>query len=88
MGSKEQTKSKELMALLLEIESEDPIDYADLPFDEDDLRRLACVNVTELLASDAYQGMGTEDRELMAAATIAKLVLENLVLNARLLRIH
>ncbi|HEY3431377.1 MAG TPA: hypothetical protein VGK09_02400 [Rhodocyclaceae bacterium] len=78
--------TKELLDLLLEIESEDPIDYADLPFDEDDLRQLACVNVAELLESSAYQHMVTADRELMAAATIAKLVLENMVLNARLLR--
>jgi hypothetical protein len=80
--------TKELLDLLLEIESEDPIDYADLPFDEDDLRQLACVNVAELLDSAAYKDMDSEDRELMAAATIAKLVLENLVLNARLMRVH
>lgn len=78
--------SKELLDLLLEIEAEDPIDYADLPFDEDDLRRLACCNVSELLASATYQGMAAPDRELMAAATITKLVLENMVLNARLIR--
>ncbi|HQR04560.1 MAG: hypothetical protein JSR19_11920 [Proteobacteria bacterium] len=75
-----------LLDLLREIEVEDPIDYADLPFDEDALRALACTNVTELLASDSYQGLDQNDRELMAAATITRLVLENLVLNARLLR--
>lgn len=79
--------TQQLLDLLLEIESEDPIDYADLPFDEDDLRQLACNNVTELLESEAYRGLDAEERELMAAATITKLVLENLVLNARLLRI-
>lgn len=80
--------TKELLDLLLEIEAEDPIDYADLPFDEDDLRRLACLNVAELMDSETYRHMERSDRELMAAATIAKLVLENLVLNARLLRVH
>lgn len=79
---------EELLDLLLEIETEDPIDYADLPFDEDVLRQLACVNVAELLESSAYRHLETADRELMAAATIAKLVLENLVLNARLLRVR
>lgn len=79
--------TKELLDLLLEIESEDPIDYADLPFDEDDLRQLACVNVAELMDSEGYRHLGSHDRELMAAATIAKLVLENLVLNARLMRV-
>ncbi|RTL53474.1 MAG: hypothetical protein EKK46_09055 [Rhodocyclaceae bacterium] len=80
--------TQELLDLLLEIESEDPIDYADLPFDEDALRELACCNVAELLESEAYRGMVAKDRELMAAATITKLVLENLVLNARLMRVR
>jgi hypothetical protein len=80
--------AQQLLDLLLEIELEDPIDYADLPFDEDDLRRLACNNVTELLQSPAYRGLAAEDKELMTAATITKLVLENLVLNARLLNRH
>ena len=78
--------SMELLGLLLEIEAEDPIDYADLPFDENALRRLACINVTELLASDAYGGLDEQAREQMVAATITHLVLENMVLNARLLR--
>ena len=78
--------SNDLLDLLLEIEAEDPIDYADLPFDENALRRLACINVTELLASDAYGGLDEQAREQMVAATITHLVLENMVLNARLLR--
>lgn len=79
--------TQQLLELLMEIEAEDPIDYADLPFDEDDLRRLACCNVTELMESETYRGMNVPDRELMAAATITKLVLENMVLNARLLKV-
>lgn len=78
--------TQELVALLEEIEDGDPIDYADLPFDEDELRRLAAINVLELLASDAYRDLDAGQRELLAAATITKLVLENMVLNARLLR--
>ena len=77
----------ELLELMLEIEAEDPIDYADLPFDEADLRRLACCNVAELLSSAAFLGLEASDRELMAAATITRLVLENMVLNARLLQV-
>lgn len=77
-----------LYALLLEVEAEDPIDYADLPFDEDNLRQIACCNVVELLDSDAYSGMDESGREQVMAATLTRLVLENLVLNARLLRVH
>lgn len=80
--------SNDLLGLLLEIEAEDPIDYADLPFDENGLRRLACCNVAELLDSDAYSGLADREREQVVAATITRLVLENLVLNARLLRVH
>ena len=79
--------SNELLWLLQEIEAEDPIDYADLPFEENGLRRLACLNVAELLASDAYSGLDDAAREQVIAATITRLVLENMVLNARLLRV-
>lgn len=80
--------SNELLTLLTEIEAEDPIDYADLPFDEDGLRRLACLNVAELLESDAYSGLPYVEREQVVAATITRLVLENMVLSARLLRVR
>jgi hypothetical protein len=79
-------KPAELYSLLMEVEAEDPIDFADLPFDENDLRRLACCNVVELLASEAYSGMDEAAREQVMAATMTRLILENLVLNARLLR--
>src|SRR5690606_19121748 len=81
-----QMKTEDLFGLLLQIETEDPIDYADLPFDEDNLRELACCNVSELMDSEVFQSLTYADRELMAAATITKLVLENMVLNARLLQ--
>ena len=64
--------SKELLDLLLEIEAEDPIDYADLPFDEDDLRRLACCNVSELLASATYQGKAGLHPHLAAPIRLLK----------------
>ncbi len=75
-----------LYHLLLEVESEDPIDYADLPFDEENLRKLACCNIAELIDSEAYSGLSGDLREQVMAATMTKLVLENMVLNARLRR--
>jgi len=74
-----------LLALLTEVEKEDPIEFADLPYDEADLRALACLHVAEFLQSGEYTNMSIEDREKVMAATMAKLILENLVLNARLL---
>lgn len=75
-------KPEVLLELLVEVEKEDPIDFSGLPFHENDLRQLACLNVSELMNSWP-QGQG-DAREMVMAATIARLVLENLVLNARI----
>jgi hypothetical protein len=75
-------KPEVLLELLAEVEKEDPIDFSGLPFDENDLRQLACLNVTELLNS--WPQDQSDEREMVMAATIARLVLENMVLNARI----
>jgi hypothetical protein len=41
--------------------------------------------VAEFLQSEDYANMSNADREKVMAASMAKLILENLVLNARLL---
>lgn len=74
--------AEQLYALLEEVEREDPIDYTGLPFDADDLRKLACLNVAEMV--QGWDRMVIADRELIMAATLVRLVLENMVLNARL----
>lgn len=75
-------KAEQLYELLVEVEQEDPIDFSGLPFDADDLRKLACLNVAEMVQ---HWGQATpDDKELIMAATMVRLVLENLVLNARL----
>jgi len=74
-------KPEQLHELLLEVEKLDPLDFDGLPFDAEDLRHLVCLNVTEMLAGWAQAT--TEDKELIMAATMGRLMLENLVLNAR-----
>lgn len=74
-----------VLFLLADVEAEDPIDFAELPFEETDLRKLACLNVVEFLKSEPYAGMNATDKERVVAATLAKLVLENMVMHARLL---
>lgn len=72
-----------LLELLGEVEKEDPIDFSGLPFDANDLRQLACLNVAEMLNAwpqDAERG----EREMIMAATVVRLVLENMVLQARI----
>lgn len=72
-----------LLELLLEVEKEDPIDFSGLPFEEKDLRQLACLNVAELMNSWP-QDSSADARDMIMAATIARLVLENMVLQARI----
>jgi hypothetical protein len=76
----------ELAALMREVERDDPIDFADLPFPEDDLRELVAAHLCEMAA--AMENFSSEDRVLTLLAVSAKLVLENLVLHVQLLRRH
>jgi hypothetical protein len=75
-------KTEQLYELLEDVEKEAPIDYTGLPFDADDLRKLACLNVAEMV--QGWDLVDTNERELIMAATLVRLVLENMVLNARL----
>jgi hypothetical protein len=77
---------EDLAALMREVEREDPIDFADLPFAEDDLRALVASHLCEM--AGAMDNFSTEDRLLTLLAVSAKLVLENLVLHVQLLRRH
>jgi hypothetical protein len=76
----------ELAALMREVEHDDPIDFADLPFPEDALRELVASHLCDMAA--AMDNFSTEDRVLTLLAVSAKLVLENLVLHVQLLRRH
>lgn len=75
---------QQLEVLMEAVEQEDPIDFADLPFDDRDLRALIANHLCEM--ADAMANFSEEDRQLTLLAVAAKLVLENLVLNIQLLR--
>lgn len=77
---------QQLAALIQEVEREDPIDFADLPFEEAELRALAANHLCEMTA--AMHDFSHEDRHLALLAVAAKLVLENLALHIQLLRQH
>lgn len=79
-------KPDQLAALMLEVEQSDPIDFADLPFSDDDLRTLIASHLCEMAA--AMENFSEEDKLLTLLAVSAKLVLENMVLNIQLLRRH
>jgi hypothetical protein len=76
----------QLAALMHEVEQDDPIDFADLPFNEQQLRDLVANHLCEMAA--AMDNFSAEDRLLTLLAVSAKLVLENLVLHLQLLRRH
>jgi hypothetical protein len=85
-GNSMPIKPQELAALMIEVEREDPIDYADLPFGDEELRELVASHLCEM--ADAMENFSSEDRLMTMLAVAAKLVLENLVLNIQLLRRH
>jgi hypothetical protein len=75
----------ELTGLLAELEQEDPVDYGDLPFGEAELRSLVLNTLVERHRALLTSGLDSGDIHLTYMLTTALLVLENLVLNARLL---
>jgi hypothetical protein len=77
---------QQLATLMQEVELADPIDFADLPFNEQELRGLIASHLCEM--ADAMESFTEEDRNLALLAVAAKLVLENLVLHVQLLRQH
>ena len=77
---------QQLEELIREVEIEDPIDFADLPFEEDDLRTLVSTHLCEM--AEAMESFSEEERNMALLAVAAKLVLENLVLHVQLLRQH
>ncbi|POZ62973.1 hypothetical protein [Chromobacterium alticapitis] len=75
-----------LLCLMEDVEAEDPIDYADLPFDERNLRELIVDSLLERELTFRAEEPDEARRMLVYLAATARLTLENLVLHARLLR--
>lgn len=74
----------QLETLIEEVELEDPIDFADLPFEESALRALVAERLCNMTAG--MTDFSDEEKILSLMAVAAKLLLENLVLNVQLLR--
>ena len=73
---------EELVALAKEVEAEDPIDWGMLNVDEDEAYRLMGLSVIEMY--NDWKATGTP--EVVMMATVLKLIVENFVLNLKLLQ--
>lgn len=82
-----EVRTETLVDMLLEIEAADPIDYADLPFGEQELRRLVMTSLVER-HHVVEDGLSVSDIHAMYLLSTAKLVLENTVLHARILMLQ
>jgi hypothetical protein len=80
-----QVSTETLVDMLREVEADDPVDYADLPFGEQELRRLVMASLVERHHSVESADMPVSDIHALYLLSTAKLVLENMVLHARLL---
>ncbi|WP_370263067.1 hypothetical protein [Limnobacter sp.] len=70
-----------LMMLVNEVVKEDPLDYADLPVDEQALRQACCIGALSIL-QDAST-FKAEDLIYVLLSSIAKLIEENVLLHAQ-----
>lgn len=67
-----------------EIAAEDSIDWGMLAVDESEATKLIALNVLGMYEQE-WSTLDAEQREYMIVSTITKLVLENFVLNLKLL---
>ncbi|PRX36132.1 hypothetical protein B0G75_101321 [Paraburkholderia sp. BL18I3N2] len=80
-----EVSTEALVDMLREVEADDPIDYADLPFGEQELRRLVMTSLVERHHQVEAGNMSVSDIHALYLLSTAKLVLENTVLHVRLL---
>ena len=74
---------KAVESLIREIELADPIDWGMLSISEEDATRLIALSVVQHY-EEHIRPMGERDREYVFVSSIAKLTLENFVLNVKL----
>jgi hypothetical protein len=83
MAQKQKITVEDLLELVREIDSEDPIDWGMLNIDEKTAAEMLATSIIEQYNLD-WQKMPDRDRTLIMMATITKLVIENFTLNLKL----
>lgn len=76
---------KDIIDLVKEIDSEDPIDWGMLNIDETQATELVANNLLEQY-NTTWAGMPDNERNVIMLATITKLVVENFTLNLKLMQ--
>lgn len=76
---------KDIIELVEEIDSEDPIDWGMLNIDETQATELVANNLLEQY-NTTWAGLNEDERNIIMLATITKLVVENFTLNLKLLQ--
>ena len=71
---------EEIIELAKDVESEDAIDWANLPVDRDRIYQMIGSQAYEIYVSQSQD----QDREAILLATVIKLVVENFVLNLQI----
>jgi hypothetical protein len=74
-----------IRALLAELELEDPVDFEDLPVDENAARNLVVGHLAELREKLVADEVSGEMREALLLAAASRVILENLLLHVRAL---
>lgn len=77
-----------IQMLLQELESTNPIDFADLPADENQLRQRCIGHVLRQFVNAHDMGLDPQSAVVTLLATCSHLLLENVALQARLMRTH
>ena len=72
-----------IRALLDDIEVEDPVDFGDLPVDEERARSLVVAHLAEMRERLVKHDLSGEAREAVLLATASRVILENLLLHVR-----
>lgn len=83
MAQEEKITVEDLLELVREIDSEDPIDWGMLNINEQTATEMLANSILEQYQQD-WQRMSDRDRTLIMMATITKLVVENFTLNLKL----
>ncbi len=76
---------KDIVDLVNEIDSEDPIDWGMLNIDETEATELIANNLLEQY-NTTWAQMPDNERNIIMLATITKLVVENFTLNLKLIK--